>query len=105
MATPGTSGCRDTNDDVVDLHFFAVLFRSTAVHHQEMRGLPERDQRVMPGVAPIVHALSPGTQECTNTLADRPRALVRDDDQKRAAVERIETLTGQGMPLERAHVQ
>src|SRR5579862_5400420 len=57
-------GCCDTNDDVLDPHFFTVLFRSAAIHHQKTRSLPEGHQRVMPGVAPIIHALTPRTQKC-----------------------------------------
>jgi hypothetical protein len=70
-----------------------------------MREFSNRDQRVMPGVAPIIDALAARTQESMQR-ADRIGPPTRGDyDEKGPRFERIKRLARQRVALERADAQ
>src|SRR5208283_345108 len=96
---------RHAHDRIRDLDFIAVLKLAAAIDDEKARTALERDQGMMPGVAPKIDALATGTRESADPLLDRRLAVSGDDDQERPRLQREERLARERMALEGAQLQ
>src|ERR1700677_5343250 len=77
---------------VVDRLLLAVLAWPGAINDQKVYRTIQRNQRVMPGIAPIVHALQASGAKGTHALGERRAAIFGYDHQERQLLEREEGL-------------